>query len=132
MSSSVLGGNGQSSFSISPDFSHSKLAPQWLNGANPVSNRKLFPAKTCASLGTLLAPDPALGDLTMYFKISSPQGRTFQCNIETFLSRNHHLNGVLLEKYQSDRVRWHYEKILESMEESYPQVRAQFLILLNS
>ena len=47
-------GNGQLSFSIFPDFSHSKLAPQWLNGANPFSNHKLFLAKPCVSLGTTL------------------------------------------------------------------------------
>ena len=31
------------------------------------------------------------------------------------------MNNVLLDKYQSEKVRWNYEKILEHVEESFPQ-----------
>ena len=49
------------------------------------------------------------------------QGRTFQGLIEYFLARNAHLNVVLLEKYQSHRVRRTYENALKSLEKTYPQ-----------
>ena len=50
-----------------------------------------------------------------------PQGRTFQTSIESSLAKNKHLNNVLVEKYHSDKVRRSYEKVLKSLEKSYPQ-----------
>lgn len=49
------------------------------------------------------------------------QGRTFQANIESFLAQNDHLNNVLVEKYQSAKVRRIYENQLKCLKESFPQ-----------
>lgn len=49
------------------------------------------------------------------------QGQTFRGNIENFLSLNKHLNNVLVEKYESAKVRRIYEGTLKNMNKNFPQ-----------
>eukprot|EP00095_Tigriopus_kingsejongensis_P003056 maker-scaffold101_size371023-snap-gene-0.20 protein:Tk03056 transcript:maker-scaffold101_size371023-snap-gene-0.20-mRNA-1 annotation:"leucine-rich repeat-containing protein 48-like isoform x3" len=49
------------------------------------------------------------------------EGRTFRGNIESFLAQNAHVNNVLVEKYQSAKVRMIYEKLLKNTTETFPQ-----------
>ena len=41
--------------------------------------------------------------------------------IETHVTRNVHLNQVLLQKYTSSKVRRIYENVLKNVETNYPQ-----------
>ncbi len=49
------------------------------------------------------------------------QGRTFRSSIESHVAHNAHLNNVLVEKYQSARVRRIYENTLSAVTKSFPQ-----------
>lgn len=49
------------------------------------------------------------------------QGRTFRSCIENYLGQNKHLNDVLVEKYQSAKVRRVYESTLKTTAKMFPQ-----------
>ncbi|XP_059089742.1 beta-alanyl-dopamine/carcinine hydrolase-like [Tigriopus californicus] len=63
---------------------------------------------------------PILHTRGTHFEVGLDIGRTFQANIETFMSTNDHLNNVLVEKYQSAKVRRIYEKLLHNATETFP------------
>ena len=56
-----------------------------------------------------------------HFDVGLDIGRTFRNSIESHLAFNPHLNNVLVEKYQSRKVRRIYENVLENVSKNYPQ-----------
>lgn len=64
---------------------------------------------------------PILYTRGTHYEVGQDIGRTFKTIIENFIAKNRHLNEVLVEKYQSDKIRRAYEKVLQGLEKNYPQ-----------
>eukprot|EP00096_Caligus_rogercresseyi_P007649 TRINITY_DN25615_c0_g1_i1.p1 TRINITY_DN25615_c0_g1~~TRINITY_DN25615_c0_g1_i1.p1 ORF type:complete len:390 (+),score=107.00 TRINITY_DN25615_c0_g1_i1:34-1203(+) len=63
---------------------------------------------------------PVLYTRGTHYEVGYDIGHTFRSLIESSLSKNAHFNNVLVQKYESEKVRTAYQKLLFYMEKDYP------------